>query len=578
MQSGRWWIAAIGALGTVALLADAQQYKVVGANDLGMHCVDKEYSVFSILPPFNVVNAQVVKGTAGSLPVLLDPTKVKVTYEPVVDAGGSINSTSLAGKTDFWQYASQLFHVPLARGQGLTGLYMPADAPAPGPQPMAFDASLRLFRAFGIPIMPSDDAHFANPYPLMRVVARDVATNAVLGYTDMVVPVSDETDCRSCHATGQIAASDPNVAWSNDPDLEVQAKRNVLIVHDLHQGTGLLASQPVLCASCHLSPPLELELTHSGASSPGASLLSIQGAGSHARAHPSLVPAPKSMSKVMHSHHGKLKDAAGNLLFPPAGTAQQTCYKCHPGAVTQCLRGAMATGGMECFECHGAMLSVGGDFPLLAGGSIDGQNDGQPRRPWMDVPRCQSCHTGDAVSHLTGTDLVLAPDGIRLQQAWRIGDQSASPIKATNLRFAENPNTQYRASKGHGQLACEACHGSTHAEWPNADPAHNDNVAAIQIQGHSGPLIECNACHVNIGKTTNGPHGLHTVNSQAFVNDHDGYWENNPSSCRACHGTNLLGSVLSRAAATRTFQVEGQPVVIPKGTPVRCNLCHSMPH
>ncbi len=34
---------------------------VLAANDLGMHCTDKEFSVFSILPPFNVVNAQVVK-------------------------------------------------------------------------------------------------------------------------------------------------------------------------------------------------------------------------------------------------------------------------------------------------------------------------------------------------------------------------------------------------------------------------------------------------------------------------------------------------------------------------------------
>jgi hypothetical protein len=32
-----------------------------GFNNLGMHCYDNDYSVFSILPPFNTVNAQVVR-------------------------------------------------------------------------------------------------------------------------------------------------------------------------------------------------------------------------------------------------------------------------------------------------------------------------------------------------------------------------------------------------------------------------------------------------------------------------------------------------------------------------------------
>ena len=35
--------------------------RVLAVNDLGMHCMDREDSVFSILPPFNVVHAQVVK-------------------------------------------------------------------------------------------------------------------------------------------------------------------------------------------------------------------------------------------------------------------------------------------------------------------------------------------------------------------------------------------------------------------------------------------------------------------------------------------------------------------------------------
>jgi hypothetical protein len=33
------------------------------------------------------------------------------------------------------------------------------------------------------------------------------------------------------------------------------------------------------------------------------------------------------------------------------------------------------------------MLAVGGAFPMLPGGSIDGTNDGHARRPWLDLPR-----------------------------------------------------------------------------------------------------------------------------------------------------------------------------------------------
>jgi hypothetical protein len=561
--------------------ADAQQYRILGANDLGMHCIDKEFSVFSILPPFNVVNVQVVKSAIGVNPVLLDDSTVDVTYEAIADGASSYNSTSLMQKTQFWQYAPGLFGVNVPAGMGLTGLWMPADAPVPGPQPLAFQSTSRSFRAFGIPITPVDDALHTNPFPLLRFAARDKQTHALLATIDVVVPVASETDCSSCHATGHIAAEDPSIAWSNDSDLEVQSKRNVLILHDHKQGTHLMASQPVLCASCHISPPLDL-----GGGNPNGGSGSIPiasrstqhvGGGMHNGAHPpSQIPL---MSKVMHDFHGKVVDPnTGRLVFPRNGTALQTCYKCHPGAITQCLRGAMKTGGMECFQCHGDMLSVGGEYPLLAGGSLDGQNDGKARRPWMDEPRCQSCHTGDALSHLSGPDLVAAPDGIRLRQAWRIGDLSASPLKAVNQRFAEDPNKQYRASKGHGELACEACHGSTHAEWPNADPTANDNVAATEIQGHTGPIIECNACHASLGSTTSGPHGLHNVNSQSFVNNHDHFYESNPAACQACHGANLLGTVLSRAAANRFFAIEdGHTINITKGTQIRCNMCHGMP-
>jgi hypothetical protein len=218
---------------------------------------------------------------------------------------------------------------------------------------------------------------------------------------------------------------------------------------------------------------------------------------------------------------------------------------------------------------------------LLPGGSIDGTNDGHPRRPWVDLPRCQSCHTGDALTHASGADVQLAPDGIRLQQAYRIGDASASPIAAPSSRFAENASTLFRFSTGHGGIACENCHGATHAEWPNADASANDNVTATELQGHAGVVSECRTCHPAgsiSSHTLGGPHGMHVVNDAHFFDGgHESLYEHDPASCKACHGANLNGTALSRAAANRTFHTEEGTHSVKKGQAIGCNLCHSKP-
>lgn len=540
----------------------AKDYAILANNDLGMHCIDREFSVFSILPPFNVLNAQVVKKSANG-PQLLDSNSVELRYAAVADASGSYNSTSLGGKTDFWQYAGSLFGMSLNDGEGLTGLYMPADHPVnPGPQAMSYQNQSGLFTAAGIPITPLDDTFRNNPFSLLRISAIDKTTGTELAHVDTVVPVAQETDCRNCHASGEIAANDPSITWSSDSDLEIQTKRNILLLHDAKHGsryaTPLINSQPVLCANCHYSAALDL-----GGTGP-------QG---DQRFNP-------SFSAVMHGFHGRQTDAGGAPLFPANGTPDQTCYQCHPGKQTQCLRGAMYTGGIECSSCHGDMLAVGGDYPLQPGGSVDGSNDGAPRRPWTDLPRCQSCHTGDALSNLSGTGYVKSADGLRLRQAYKSGDTSASPILAVNKRFAENSDTLFRFSKGHGGVACEGCHGSTHAIWANADPGANDNVAANQLQGHSGTITECGTCHAagSLALTTNGPHGMHNVNDAHWINEnHGGFYRRDRDGCRSCHGQNLEGTVLARVSDNRSFRIEGKTVNLNKGQEVSCNLCHRSP-
>ncbi|WP_353572748.1 hypothetical protein, partial [Candidatus Albibeggiatoa sp. nov. BB20] len=526
-------------------------YTLLAFNDLGMHCMDEDYSVFSILPPYNVINAQVLK--QGREPELLSDAEVEIRYSPIPDPAGSINSYSV-GKTNFWQYANQLFNTELPEGQGLSGKYMPADSS----ETPTFDYEIaqQWFQAAGIPMTAIDDAGNTNPYPMLRISAHDKQTGTFLTSTDVVVPVAQETDCKNCHATGAVATVKEGITWSNETNLEVQAKWNIVFLHDAEHATQLAQQTPVLCASCHYSAALDL-------------------AGEGKKGLQKNLP---SMSQVMHQHHGKLQQN-GQSIFPTGGKTQQDCYQCHPGTQTQCQRGAMSEAA-QCQDCHGDMLAVGGEYPLLAGGSLDGQNDNAARRPWVDTPRCQSCHTGDAVNHLNADNMKLHPAGIRLIQTYLEGDASASPIKAENQRFAENENTLFRNSKGHGGVACEGCHGSTHAIWENPDEDANDNVTATQLQGHSGTIIECQTCHDNtLPITTNGPHGMHNVNDPRWIDhQHERMYERDEEGCKACHGMDLLGTVLSKMPVDRALNVEGRTVRFNKGDLVGCNHCHSLPH
>jgi hypothetical protein len=179
------------------------------------------------------------------------------------------------------------------------------------------------------------------------------------------------------------------------------------------------------------------------------------------------------------------------------------------------------------------------------------------------------------------TDYIVANDGIRNLLAYTKSSAAAasvSLIDAPSSRFAENQKL-YRLSKGHGGVLCQGCHGGTHAEWPNPNPAANDNVAASQLQGHAGTLIECTVCHAagSLGLTLNGPHGMHPVNDTNWNLKHNDVAENNKDACRTCHGMKGEGTVLARVAATRTLRADDdgtRTITLQAGTAVRCNHCH----
>ena len=548
----RWkWIAALAVAGALPLLGFvpmAGHWTLVGWNNLGMHCMDSDFSVFSILPPFNVVNAQLIDD-GGVL--VKDATGLTVTYEAVADPTGSINKSSV-GKTDYWSWSHSLFGASGVPDTGLAGFNMPGAANTP--QPMAFDATLNQFHADGIPITPYDDGFHKRPYPLMKLVARDAVGN-VLATTTPVLPVSDEMDCSACHGSGSGAAAMPSAGWVFERNEIRDYRLNILRLHDDRQlsdptyvaalatagysakgleDTVRSMKTPILCARCHASNAL-----------PGTG-----------------IPGISQLTSAEHGFHGHVLDPETNLSLDDS-TNRAACYRCHPGSTTRCLRGVMGSSvasdgslAMQCQNCHGNMSKVGD--PARIG--------------WLSQPNCQACHTGTAV-HNNGQ--------IRFTDAFEADGTLRIPVDTT---YATNPDTPvpgvslYRFSSGHGGLQCEACHGSTHAEYPASHP--NDNLDSSAIQGHVGMLIECAACH-NQSPFTNfgGPHGMHPV-GQDWINRHDGVKQNyGIVTCRPCHGGNDHGTVLSTAQADRTLDLGTKGTIqISRGQRIGCYMCHDGPN
>ncbi len=554
---------ASAAISSTPLPPGNKDYKVFGYNNLGMHCYDPDFSVFSLLPPFNVLRAQVIyKG--GNLPKLLTNSNVNVTYSGTSDPSDSINLTS-RDKTNFWDYISALFGVSRPVDVGITGAMMPGTTNAlrrfqfEQPYKPFLLSDPRWFMAAGVPITDLDDSFSSNPYPLMRIQAWDRQGKGPLSSTDIVVPVSSEMNCASCHETGMDAASTPagstdfhgltDDAWSQDPNPIIRYKENILTLHDAMNGTTLMNSRPVLCASCHYSKALDL----SGKGTQGAQKGKL------------------FLSLAIHRHHGLPAGPGANtnqgvipIPEPDSGPSVTTCYFCHPGSDTQCLRSVMAQKGLVCQSCHSGLTTIGG---VDANGNEIHLANGKVRQPWTDLPKCQSCHTGDATDHM-GNSLVLL-------QAYNDGDAAANPRIASNTRFAEQAGRLYQMSAGHGSVSCEACHGSTHAEWPGRSPS-NDDITATELQGHTGPIVECATCHKKpIVPGLNGPHGMHAVNDASWNKLHGRLCGRDNATCMACHGTDLTGTVLSKTHAQRNLLAKGKiPVVIPFGTPVACSTCH----
>ncbi len=391
------------------------EYVILGWNDLGMHCMNGEFSQLTILPPYNNLWVQVIQ--RGNPPILIT-SGMDLRYR-------FPDNTSSADKVNFWEYEEAMFGVNLPEDIGLAGKGLSGN----------LDWNGNAWEAEGIPITPFDDANptVEQPYQLAEVTLRREPNGEILDQTMVVVPVSTEIHCDICHDGSDDKKSPTALARMSakvecpptyvsvfekferdtttkaiDPVLVAQ---DILREHDEVDGQSLMDMRPVLCATCHSSNAL----------------------GTSGR------PGVKSLSQSVHEKHGEIFSA-------------MDCYACHPGNQTQCLRGAMYTAGQTCQDCHGNIREVAR--------SIE-----EGRRPWIDEPKCGTCHPG----------------------------------------YEENPGTLYRNSIGHGGVYCTACHGSPHAELPTVQP--RDNFQAIRVQGVAKTISNCMVCHTKLPRDP-GPHGI----------------------------------------------------------------------
>ena len=343
----------------------ARDHVLIGWNELGMHCANKDFSSFVVLPPYNNVRAQLIeKGDSTHLPTILT-SGIHVTYEIP-------GNTYSVGKTDFWDYAYALFGANLQpniglTGNGLTGNMSPVE---------------NYFLATGIPITPYTDANLAieDPYQLGLLKAYDSASGLLLATAPPVIPVSNEINCVSsgCHSSAQSILNQHGPEAGFDP-----------------------TKTPVLCASCHASNAL---------GAPGK-------------------PGLPSLSEAVHKHHGGITNDCYKCHPGPNTQCLRdvmktqhnfTCQNCH-GSVTnvgetissgripwlqepscgatachgatyaeepgKLFRMSRGHGGLFCSACHGEPHAI-----LPSGNARDNVQNIALQGHAGTLNQCQVCH------------------------------------------------------------------------------------------------------------------------------------------------------------------------------------------
>ncbi|HEY9113793.1 MAG TPA: hypothetical protein VIN10_03785, partial [Bacteroidales bacterium] len=309
---------------------DTDEYIIIGWNDLGMHCANKDFNSVVILPPYNNLRSQVIlKGNATQNPQIIS-SGVNVSYEVP-------GNTYSVGKTNFWDYEYALFGVNLPDNIGLTGAGLNGT--------MAFSSD--HYFVDGIPVTPYTDADTQNedPFQLALFTLTDLNGNQ-LATTQNVIPVSGEIGCVSsgCHSSEQ----------------------DILDEHD-DEGGFDPTDLPILCAECHA----DFALGTTG--HPGVPSLSEAIHDKHKdktndcyKCHPGqdaqcFRGAMHAAGMTCQDCHGDMEEVAESIKDgrrpwqdePSCGTTNchGSTYATEPGKLFKDSKGH---GGLYCSACHGS--------------------------------------------------------------------------------------------------------------------------------------------------------------------------------------------------------------------------------
>ncbi|MCF8368498.1 MAG: T9SS type A sorting domain-containing protein [Bacteroidales bacterium] len=309
-------------------------YIVIGWNDLGMHCANKDFSKIAVLPPYNNLIAQIIKvGSETSSPEILT-TDYTITYEVP-------GNTYSVGKTNFWDYEEDLFGVTLPNNVGLTGAGLEGD----------MESNENYFKVDGIPLTPYTDANLIDedPYQLALLSAYDNQNN-LIATAEPVIPVSNEINCVSsgCHSS----------------------ENNILYEHE-DEGGFDPTDTPILCAECHSSNALGTPGT------PGLESLSEVIHDKHAdetndcyKCHPG--PNTQCHRGIMntlgmtcqdcHGSVGQVAQSIANGREPWLEEPSCGATECHGPDYAEeegkLFRQSKGHGGLYCSACHGSPHAI----------------------------------------------------------------------------------------------------------------------------------------------------------------------------------------------------------------------------
>ncbi|MFA7330048.1 MAG: hypothetical protein WC326_03135 [Candidatus Delongbacteria bacterium] len=431
--------------------SQAPGHVLIAWNDLGMHCANQDFSQLVVLPPYNNVKAQLLRRQPAGPPLLITEG-VRLEY--------SIpgNTTSVT-KTNFWDYAQQIFDLPAPlppniglTGNGLSGVL----SPFPG-----------YFEVTGVPVTPFQDNDLVNeqPYQLIHVEAFDMQTDDLLAFTDAVIPVSNEIGCVSsgCHSSVQdILDEHPDEAGFNPNDT------------------------PILCARCHASPALGTQ------GIPEAGFLSLRlhekhhdiqpvnGISTCYKCHPGanaqclrdVMATNPADPMICQDCHGTMEHVAATiedgripwLDEPSCGSCHGAAFAEEPGTL---FRNSRGHGGLYCSACHGSPHAI-----LPSREANDNLQNIRLQGHAGTLSDCRVCHTVRPTSP--------GPHGISAPPPSEVVLEIHRQAAGQGLRLVWNslPDALeyriYRLNEAWGEAGLVQVGATTLTDWQLAEPAAGD--------------------------------------------------------------------------------------------------------